>query len=330
MKRKAFLVAAAVALSVTFAACAQKGTNTAALPYQSTAGDDGAVVYFTSDISAEALVRIYEALGVEATGRVAVKISTGESMKSNQLAPELIAPLVKHVDGTLVECNTAYPLSSRAKTKSHQKEVAKRGYGHVDIMDSEGTMRLPVADTTYIKYDEVGSHLANYDFMIDLSHFKGHAMGGFGGALKNLSIGVASRSGKFYIHSAGKTSSHWKSAEQDAFLECMATAADAVHRHFKKNGRNIIYINVMNNLSVDCDCDGKPATPQMKDVGILASTDPVALDKACLDLVFSHKNSEGNDAGPLQERINKKHGTHIITHAERLGTGTSRYRLVKL
>ena len=292
--------------------------------------DSIATVYFTSEITPESLVQIYEALGVEATGRVAVKISTGESMKSNQLSPSLIAPLVKHVGGTLVECNTAYPLSSRSKTASHQKEVEKRGYGYVDIMDADGTMRLPVADTTYIKYDEVGSHLANYDFMIDLSHFKGHAMGGFGGALKNLSIGVASRSGKFYIHSAGKTSSHWKSAEQDAFLECMATAADAVHRHFKKNGRNIIYINVMNNLSVDCDCDGKPATPQMKDVGILASTDPVALDKACLDLVFSHKNSEGNDAGPLQERINKKHGTHIITHAERLGTGTSRYRLVKL
>ena len=309
-------------------ACAQKsGTPT---PYQPSMDNEGAVVYFTDEISAEALVSIYEALGVEATGRVAVKISSGESQSSNQLDPTLIMPLVQHVNGTLVECNTAYPFSSRAKTASHLKAIEERGYGHVDIMDAEGTMRLPVADTTYIKYDEVGSHLANYDFMIDLSHFKGHAMGGFGGALKNLSIGVAARSGKFYIHSAGATSSHWKTAEQEAFLECMATAADAVQRHFRQEGRNIIYINIMNNLSVDCDCDGHPAAPCMKDVGILASTDPVALDKACLDLVFTHDNTMGDNAGPLQERVNKKHGTHIITHAERIGTGTSSYRLVIL
>ncbi len=321
--------AAAIALTISLlTACAQKGANP--VPYEPTMGDDGAVVYFTDEISPEALVRIYEALGVEATGRVAVKISTGESSHSNHLDPALIMPLVQRVDGTLVECNTAYPLSRRAKTKSHSKAIAKRGYGNVDIMDSEGTMRLPVQDTTYIKYDEVGSHLANYDFLIDLSHFKGHAMGGFGGALKNLSIGVASRSGKFYIHSAGATDSRWKPAEQDAFLECIATAADAVQRHFRQEGRNIIYINVMNNLSVDCDCMGRPASPKMKDVGILASTDPVALDKACLDLVFTHSDTEGDEAAPLQERVNKKHGTHIITHAERLGTGTTRYRLVKL
>lgn len=319
---------AIIALSTSVMACAQKSVSPT--PYKQTADTVGPAVYFTTDISAEALVRVFEALGVEPQGRVAVKISTGESQQSHQLAPELIIPLVERVHGTLVECNTAYPFSSRAKTKNHEKEVQRRGYGHVDIMDAEGTMRLPVRDTTYIKYDEVGSHLANYDFMIDLSHFKGHAMGGFGGALKNLSIGVASRSGKFYIHSAGATDSRWKTVEQDAFLECMATAAEAVHRHFKQEGRNIVYINVMNNLSVDCDCDGHPATPRMKDVGILAPTDPVALDKACLDLVFGHENTEGDDAGPLQERVNKKHGTHIITHAERLGLGSSRYRLVKL
>jgi uncharacterized Fe-S center protein len=329
MKHNIIHLTAAIVLTLNLVtACAQKsGTPT---PYQPSKGNEGAVVYFTDEISAEALVSIYEALGVEATGRVAVKISTGESQSSNQLDPALIMPLVQHVNGTLVECNTAYPFSSRAKTASHLKAIEERGYGHVDIMDAEGTMRLPVADTTYIKYDEVGSHLANYDFMIDLSHFKGHAMGGFGGALKNLSIGVAARSGKFYIHSAGATDSRWKTAEQEAFLECMATAADAVQRYFRQEGRNIIYINIMNNLSVDCDCDGHPAAPCMKDVGILASTDPVALDKACLDLVFGHESTDGDDAGPLQERINRKHGTHIITHAERLGTGTSSYRLVIL
>ena len=327
MRHRILHLLAFIALTTNMMVCAQTTTT---LPHQPTAGTEGPAVYFTSDISAESLVRIFEALGVEPLGRVAVKISTGESQQSHQLAPELIMPLVERVHGTLVECNTAYPLSSRAKTQSHRKEVAKRGYGHVDIMDAEGTMRLPVRDTTYIKYDEVGSHLADYDFMIDLSHFKGHAMGGFGGALKNLSIGVASRSGKFYIHSAGATDSRWKTAEQDAFLECMATAAEAVHRHFKQEGRNIVYINVMNNLSVDCDCDGHPATPRMKDVGILASTDPVALDKACLDLVFGHESTDGDDADPLQERINRKHGTHIIVHAERLGLGSSHYRLIRL
>lgn len=323
--RKPYLVAF-IALTASMMACAQNGTTP--LPYTSGAGTEGPAVYFTSDISAESLVHLFEVLGVVPQGRVAVKISTGESQQSHQLAPELIMPLVERVHGTLVECNTAYPLSSRAKTQSHLKEVQRRGYGQVDIMDAEGTMRLPVRDTTYIKYDEVGSHLAHYDFMIDLSHFKGHAMGGFGGALKNLSIGVASRSGKFYIHSAGATDSRWKTAAQDAFLECMATAAEAVHRYFKQEGRNIIYINVMNNLSVDCDCDGHPAAPRMQDVGILASTDPVALDKACLDLVFGHESTDGDDAGPLQERVNRKHGTHIITHAERLGLGSSRYRLI--
>lgn len=328
MRHRILHLTTLIALMASLMACAQNPTTPT--PYRPTAGSEGPAVYFTSDISAESLVRIFEALGVEPQGRVAVKISTGESQQSHQLAPELIMPLVERVRGTLVECNTAYPLSSRARTQSHRKEVARRGYGTVDIMDAEGTMRLPVSDTTYIKYDEVGSHLANYDFMIDLSHFKGHAMGGFGGALKNLSIGVASRSGKFYIHSAGATDCRWKTAEQDAFLECMATAAEAVHRHFKQEGRNIVYINVMNNLSVDCDCDGHPAAPRMKDVGILASTDPVALDKACLDLVFGHECTEGDDAGPLQERVNRKHGTHIITHAERLGLGSGRYRLVKL
>ena len=293
---------------------------------------DASVVYFTKEITPEALVRIYKALGVEAQGRVAVKISTGESSKSNHLRPELIKDLVQSVGGTLVECNTAYG-GNRSTTADHRQAIEERGYAQiatVDIMDEEGTMKLPVTDTKHIEYDIVGSHLANYDFMINLAHFKGHAMGGFGGVLKNQSIGVASHSGKLYIHSAGASSTRWRIAEQDAFLESMAAAAQAVHNYFKQEGRNIVYINVMNNLSVDCDCDGSPARPEMNDIGILASTDPVALDKACLDLVFNYQSTSGDDATALQKRINRQHGTHIVDYAEQLGLGTMKYTMVDL
>ncbi len=301
----------------------------------SVAADENAsasVVYFTKEITPEALVRIYKALGVDATGRVAVKISTGESSKSNHLRPELIKDLVQSVGGTLVECNTAYG-GNRSTTADHRKAIEERGYAQiatVDIMDEEGTMKLPVTDTKHIEYDIVGSHLANYDFMINLAHFKGHAMGGFGGVLKNQSIGVASHSGKLYIHSAGASTTRWRVAEQDAFLESMAAAAQAVHNYFKQEGRNIVYINVMNNLSVDCDCDGSPARPEMNDIGILASTDPVALDKACLDLVFNYQSTSGDDATALQKRINRQHGTYIVDYAEQLGLGTMKYTVVDL
>ena len=292
-------------------------------------------VYFTSDISAESLVRIYEALGVApAEGqRVAVKISTGESQNSNHLRPEFIKDLVQKVNGNIVECNTAYG-GNRSTTASHKRAIEQRGYGAVatvDIMDEEGTMEIPVADTKWLKHDIVGSHLANYDFMINLAHFKGHAMGGFGGVLKNQSIGVASKSGKCYIHSAGKsTTSPWGNNNQDSFLESMAAAAQAVHNYFKQEGRDIIYINVMNNLSVDCDCDGNPHAPQMKDIGILASTDPVALDKACLDLVFNHQNTSGDNATPLINRIRNLHGTHTVSYAEQIGLGSQQYILIDL
>ena len=181
-----------------------------------------------------------------------------------------------------------------------------------------------------MQYDIVGSHLQNYDFMINLAHFKGHAMGGFGGVLKNQSIGVASSAGKLYIHSAGKSQTHWTIANQDAFLESMAAATQAVHDYFKQDGKDIVYINVMNNMSVDCDCDGHPAAPRIKDIGILASTDPVALDQACLDLVFNHVSSKDNDAKPLQDRINKKHGTHTVEYAEQIGLGTRKYTIVNI
>ena len=291
-------------------------------------------VYFTSDISASGLVNVYEALGIApAEGqRVAVKISTGESEQSNHLRPAFIKDLVHKVNGTLVECNTAYG-GNRSTTEAHRKAIAERGFetvATVDIMDEEGSIELPVKDSKHIKYDLVGSHLRNYDFLINLAHFKGHAMGGFGGVLKNQSIGVASSAGKLYIHSAGRSTTRWMSDDQDGFLESMAAAAQAVHDYFKTDGKEIIYIDVMNNMSVDCDCDVHPATPRLKDIGILASTDPVALDKACLDLVFGHIDSTGDDAKPLQERINRQHGTHIIGYAESIGLGVQKYNLVNI
>lgn len=290
-------------------------------------------VYFTGDISPESLVKIYQALGKEATARVAVKISTGESAQSNHLSPELIGPLVKDVKGTLVECNTAYN-GNRSNTAAHRRAIEERGYGDVatvDIMDEDGFIDIPVTDTTYLKFDRVGSHLANYDFLINLAHFKGHAMGGFGGVLKNQSIGIASPEGKTLIHTAGVYDDPQYVFEQphgqDAFLESMAAAAQAVHNYFKGN---VIYINVMNNLSVDCDCNGHPAAPEMRDIGILASLDPVALDKACLDLVFNHESIDGDNNDPLVQRINSRHGTHTVDHAAKIGLGSLSYELIDI
>lgn len=290
-------------------------------------------VYFTKEISPEALVRIYKALGKEAKGRVAVKISTGETGGHNYLKPELIGKLVSEVNGTIVECNTAYA-GKRMSSEDHWKVIRDHGFdkiAKVDIMDEEGDMRIPVKDTTHIKYDIVGSHLANYDFMVNLAHFKGHAMGGFGGVLKNASIGVASSNGKSYIHTAGKVQSPaelWNNLPaQDYFLESMASAAQGVHEYMKGN---VLYINVMNNMSVDCDCDSHPADPVLKDMGIMASLDPVALDKACIDKVFNHQSTEGDDAKPLIERINRQHGTHIVDYAEKIGLGSKAYTLIDI
>lgn len=290
-------------------------------------------VYMTKEITPEALVKIYEALGRPAEGRVAVKISTGEPGGHNFLQPALIKNLVQNVKGTIVECNTAYG-GKRSTTAEHLQAARDHGFfdiADVDIMDAEGEIRIPVKDSTHIKYDIVGSHIKNYDFMINLAHFKGHAMGGFGGVLKNQSIGVASANGKAYIHTAGQTTKPgelWrKLPEQDHFLESMAAAAQAVHDYF---GDKILYINVMNNLSIDCDCDSHPHDPEMKDIGILASTDPVALDQACLDLVFNVKPTEGNNNQPLVERIKKLHGTHTVEYAAEIGLGSMEYELVSI
>lgn len=290
-------------------------------------------VYFTSEISPESLVKMFEVLGVKPEGKVAVKISTGESEQSNQLRPELIGDLVKEVNGTLVECNTAYH-GNRSNTAAHRRAIEQRGYGKiatVDIMDEEGAINLPMQDTKWFAENIVGSHLANYDFMINLAHFKGHAMGGFGGVLKNQSIGIATPEGKTRIHTAGAfidPGDVFKQPHgQDAFLESMAGAAQSVHNYFNDK-KGIVYINVMNNLSVDCDCNGHPAAPQMKDIGILASLDPVALDKACLDLVFNHQSTTGDNSAPLIQRINSRHGTHTVDYAAEIGLGSLAYDLI--
>lgn len=312
---RALCIAASLLLSVTMGA------------------QEKSTVYFTKNITPEAVVKIYKALGVEAKGRVALKISTGESEKSNHLRPAFIKPLVDETKATIVECNTAYG-GNRSTTENHRRAIAERGYDKiatVDIMDEDGSIKIPVKDNKHIKYNLVGSHLANYDFMINLAHFKGHAMGGFGGVLKNASIGVASSAGKAYIHTAGVTENVkelWNHIDnQDGFLESMAAAAQAVHEYMKGK---VLYINVMNNLSVDCDCDGNPHKPEMTDIGILASTDPVALDKACLDLVFGHSDAEDDTSAPLQERINSRHGTWTVDYAGKIGLGKLQYNLIDI
>lgn len=283
-------------------------------------------VYMYREILSENLVKIYEALGREAKGRVAVKISTGEPGGHNFLQPSLIKALVDSVGGTIVECNTAYG-GGRSDTERHLQAAADHGFtaiARVDIMDAEGEAELPVVGGRHLTRDIVGRNFLNYDFTIILSHFKGHAMGGFGGAIKNMSIGIASSNGKRLIHSAGMSTTSWGSPAQDDFLESMAEAAKAVADHC---GDNIIYISVANNLSVDCDCDSSPADPEMGDIGILASLDPVALDRACTDLV---RASDDHGKIHLIERIDSRHGMHTLDHAEALGMGSQRYELVKL
>lgn len=289
-----------------------------------------AKVYLFKEISAENLVKIYEALGREVTGKVAVKLSTGEPGGHNYLQPVLIKDLVQKVNGTIVECNTAYK-GRRSDVESHRKAAEEHGFtaiAPVDIMDAEGEVALPVAGGKHLTEDYVGKSYPDYDFTIVLSHFKGHAMGGFGGAVKNMSIGIASAEGKTWIHTAGKIKNPdelWNNLpEQDDFLESMAEAAKAVADHC---GDRILYISVANNLSVDCDCDSSPEDPQMGDIGILASLDPVALDKACTDLV---RASEDHGKIHLIERIDSRHGMHTLEHAEAIGLGSQTYELVVL
>ena len=288
-------------------------------------------VYFIKDITPENLIKIYNALGRKAEGKkIGIKISTGESNKSNHLDTALISNFVRTINGTFIECNTAYA-GNRNTTEAHIKAAKEHGFtdlAGVDIMDADGEMEIPVTGGKHLTKDIVGKHFADYDFIVVLSHFKGHAMAGFGGALKNISIGIASSNGKAYIHSAGATEladSIWEHmAEQKDFLESMAEAAKGV---IDFTGDHILYINVANRLSVDCDCDGDPEAPEMGDLGVFASLDPVALDRACVDMVF---NSEDSGKAALIERINSRQGTHILTYAEELGLGSQKYQLITI
>ena len=288
-------------------------------------GETPPTVYMTTEITPEGLMDVYEALGREAFGEnVAVKISTGET-GSNYLRPELIGDFVQAVGGTIVECNTAYG-GQRASTAMHYQLAVDHGYtaiADVDIMDENGSMTLSVTGGSVLTENYVGVNLQNYDFLVVLSHFKGHAMAGFGGAIKNLSIGCASSEGKAWIHSGGTGGSMW-GGEQDAFLEAMAEAAKSVVDFFE-DGERALYINVMNRLSVDCDCDGNPAEPDMHDIGILASLDPVALDQACIDLVYG-----APDGGSLIQRIESRNGLHTLEHTQDIGFGSRNYTLVNI
>ena len=284
------------------------------------------IVYMTTDISPEGLMAVYEALNWAPTGNVAVKLSTGEPPASNYLRPELIADLVQSVNGTIVECNTAYG-GSRAETAMHYQVAEDHGFTAIadfQIQDENGSMTLPVEGGTRLTENYVGAAFADYDSYLVLSHFKGHSMAGYGGAIKNISIGLGSSEGKAWIHSGGTSRTNPWGGEQDAFLEAMAEAGKSVSDYLG-NGERIVYINVMNRLSVDCDCDGNPAEPDMHDIGILASTDPVALDQACIDLVYA-----AEDGQSLINRIESRNGLHTLEHAEAIGLGSRIYELVSI
>ena len=284
------------------------------------------IVYMTKEITPESLVRIYHALGILLPGSVAVKISTGEPGGRNFLQPELIRNLVQELKGTIVECNTAYE-GRRNTSKAHWETMRDHGFTAIapcDILDEEDHMPLPVTGGFHLTENYVGSHLQSYDSMLMLSHFKGHAMGGFGGALKNMSIGLASSYGKIWIHSSG-TSTRFEdvfTADHDSFLESMADADRSVMDYMGRE--NIVYINVANRLSVDCDCDAHPHDPEMGDIGIFASTDPVALDQACVDAVYA---SEDGGKAALIERIESRNGIHTVEAAHSLGLGSRGYEL---
>lgn len=290
-----------------------------------------AKVYFIREITPENVVKIYEKLGKKLPGKVAVKVHSGEEGNQNYLRPEFMKPMVEHVNGTVVECNTAYG-GERNTTKKHLKTIERHGWNaifDVDLMDAEGPdIEIPIKNGFRLKKDMLGKNIENYDSMLVLSHFKGHPMGGFGGALKQLSIGCASSRGKAWIHSAGKTKSQYtvwmRLPEQDHFLESMADAASAVVKYFKGN---MAFINIMCNMSVDCDCCAVAEDPCMKDIGILASLNPIAIDQACIDLV-----NKSDDPGKehFLERVNSRNGVHTIEAAAQLGFGTREYELIEV
>ena len=287
---------------------------------------EGSTVYFTSSITPEGMMAVYEALGWTPTGNVAVKLSTGEPPASNYLRPELIKDVVEAVNGTIVECNTAYG-GSRSETAMHRQVAEDHGFtaiADVDILDEEGSMELPVQGGNVLTSNLVGGHFGNYDSYIVLSHFKGHAMAGFGGAIKNISIGLGSQEGKCLIHTGGRSHTSPWGGDQTAFTESMADAGKSVSDYLG-HGERIVYVSVLNNISIDCDCDGNPAEPDIHDIGILASTDPVAIDQAAIDLCFAAEGSES-----LQARVERQNGLHTLEAAEQIGLGSRTYELVDI
>ena len=290
-------------------------------------------VYFTKEITPESLIKIYEALNVDLKGKVGVKVSTGEDGSKGYLKADLIGPFVKKLNGTIIECNTAYP-GKRNNAEDHMKVAEKHGFtsfADVDIMDKDGEFKIPVNKGKHLKYDIIGENFKNYDSIVNLAHGKGHAMGGFGANLKNQSIGIASRNGKAYIHSCGQDENPdtaWgRPYEQIEFIESMAEAATAVADYLKENNKQIVYITIMNALSVDCDCDAHQGDPVMKDLGIVASLDPVANDQAFIDMVW---NSSDEGAHLLRERIDRQEGREILPYAESLGLGSREYELIEI
>lgn len=287
--------------------------------------EEGSGVYMTTEITPEALLAVYDALGVKVSGEnIAVKLSTGEPPASNYLDPELIKDLVQSVNGTIVECNTAYG-GSRSETAMHYQVAKDHGFMDIAdlvIMDEDGSVTIPVEGGKHLKENYVGAHFPEYDGFLVLSHFKGHAMAGFGGAIKNISIGIGSAEGKCLIHTAGESHTSPWGGEQNAFLESMAEAGKSV---VDALDGNILYISVMNHLSIDCDCDGNPAEPDIHDIGILASTDPVALDQACVDLIYQ---AEGREA--LVERMESRNAEHVLEYGEEIGLGSRSYRLISI
>ena len=292
-----------------------------------------AKVYFTKEITPESLIKIYEALGVELTGRVGVKVSTGEAGSKGYLKADLIAPLVKKLNGTIIECNTAYD-GERNTYEDHIKVAEDHGFtsfAEVDIMDQNGEKKIPVHKGKHLKYDLIGENFDNYDSILNLAHGKGHVMGGFGANLKNQSIGIASRNGKAYIHSCGKTESPklcWVTPfKQESFIESMAEAATAVSDYLKENNKPIVYITVANAISLDCDCDAHQGDPVIADIGIFASLDPVANDQAFIDAIWATHEEGTKD---IEERIDSRKGRHITEYAESLGHGTTSYEVIEI
>ena len=290
-------------------------------------------VYFTKEITPESLIKIYEALNVDLKGKIGVKVSTGEDGSKGYLKADLIGPLVKKLNGTIIECNTAYP-GQRNNAEDHMKVAEKHGFtsfADVDIMDKDGEFKIPVNKGKHLKYDIIGENFKNYDSIVNLAHGKGHAMGEFGANLKNQSIGIASRNGKAYIHSCGQDENPdtaWgRPYEQIEFIQSMAEAATAVSDYLKENNKQIVYITVMNALSVDCDCDAHQGDPVMQDLGIVASLDPVANDQAFIDMVWS-STDEGSHL--LRERIDRQEGREMLPYAESLGLGSREYELIEI